>query len=95
MASVVKNNLRLISQGITGGKVWDYTDTGALADVVEVAGYFTVAGDMGVDSGDMMFIHANNGNTNRTVYGVGFAPVQDTGSTQGTTGPGTLVGDTG
>lgn len=94
MSSFVKNNLRLISQGITGGKIWDYTDTGAIADVQDVAGYFTQAGDMGVDSGDLIFIHANNGYTNRLVYGASFAPIQDTGATQGTVGPGTLVGDT-
>ena len=95
MSSFVKDNLKLISQGITAGKIWHYSDTGALADVADVAGYFTQAGDMGVDSGDLMFIQANNGNTTRTVYGVAFAPVQDTGATQGTTGPATLVGDTG
>ena len=95
MSSFVKNNLRLINQGITGGKVWHYTDTGALADVADVAGYFTNASECGVDSGDMMFIAANNGNTTRTIYGASFAPVQDTGATQGTTGPATLIGDTG
>lgn len=94
MSSFVKNQLRLVSQGITGGKQWDYYDTGAIADIQDVAGYFTQAGDMGVDSGDIIFIHANNGYTNRLVYGAAFAPVQDTGATQGTVGPGTLVGDT-
>jgi len=94
MSSFVKDQLRLVSQGITGGKIWDYYDTGAIADVQDVAGYFTQAGDMGVDSGDMIFIHANNGYTNRLVYGASFAPIQDTGATQGTVGPGTLVGDT-
>lgn len=94
MSTFVKNNLRLISQGITGGKLWDYTDTGAIADVQDVNGYFSQAGDMGVDSGDMIFIHANNGYTNRLIYGASFAPVQDTGATQGTVGPGVLIGDT-
>ena len=94
MSSFVKNQLRLVSQGITGGKIWDYYDTGAIGDVQDVAGYFTVAGDMGVDSGDMIFVHANNGYTNRIVYGGGFQPVQDTGATQGAIGPLTVVGDT-
>jgi len=94
MSSFVKNNLALVSQGITGHKVWDYYDTGAIADVQDVAGYFTNAGECGVDSGDLIFIHANNGYTNRLVYGAAFAPVQDTGATQGTVGPGVLIGDT-
>lgn len=95
MSSFVKNNLRLISQGITGGKVWQYTDTGAIGDVADVAGYFTVAGDMGVDSGDLILISANNGNTTRLVFGAAFGPVQDTGATQGSLGPQTTLGDTG
>lgn len=94
MSSFVKNNLRLISQGVTGGKLWDYTDTGAIGDIQDVNGYFAQAGDMGVDSGDMIFIHANNGYTNRIVYGAGFQPVQDTGATQGSVGGGTVIGDT-
>lgn len=94
MSSFVKNNLKLVMQGIVGGKIWHYTDTGAIGDIQDVAGYFTQAGDMGVDSGDLIFISANNGLTNRLVYGAAFAPVQDTGATQGTVGPGVLVGDT-
>ncbi len=94
MSTFVKNNLRLIAQGITGGKLWDYTDTGSIADVQDVNGYFTVAGDMGVDSGYMIFFHANNGYTYRIVYGAGFQPVQDTGASQGSVGGGTVIGDT-
>jgi hypothetical protein len=94
MSTFVKNNLRLISQGVTGGKLWDYTDTGAIGDIQDVNGYFAQAGDMGVDSGDLIFIHANNGYTNRIVYGTGFQPVQDTGATQGSVGGGTVIGDT-
>ena len=94
MSSYNKDRLKLVSQGITGGKTWHYHDTGAIADIVDVAGYFTDAGDMGVDSGDFVFISANNGYTNRLVYGAAFAPVQDTGATQGTVGPQTLIGDT-
>lgn len=95
MSTFVKNNLRLVSQGIVGGKIWDYTDTGSIADVADVNGYFTVAGDMGVDSGDLIFIHANNGYTNRIVYGAAFGPVQDTGATEGSLGPAIVLGDTG
>jgi hypothetical protein len=94
MSSFVKNNMKLISQGITGFKVWAYTDTGAIADIQDVAGYFGPAGDMGVDSGDFIFISANNGLTNHLVYGSAFAPIQDTGTSQGTVGPATLIGDT-
>lgn len=95
MSSFVKNNLKLVSQGITGGKIWSYYDTGALADVVDVAGYFAQAADMGADSGDLILIQASNGATTRTVYGVAFSNITDTGATQGSTGPGTLLGDTG
>lgn len=94
MSSFVKNNLALVSQGITGHKIWDYYDTGSIADVQDVNGYFGPAGDMGVDSGDFVFVHANNGYTNRIVYGGGFAPISDTGTTQGTVGPLTVIGDT-
>jgi hypothetical protein len=95
MSSFVKNNLRLVMQGITGGKVWHYTDTGAIGDVADVAGYFTNASECGVDTGDLIFISANNGYTNRLVFGAAFASVQDTGATQGTLGPQTTLGDTG
>jgi hypothetical protein len=94
MSSFVKNNLALVSQGVTGHKVWDYYDTGAIGDIQDVNGYFSQAGDMGVDSGDLIFIHANNGYTNRIVYGAGFQPVQDTGASQGSVGGGTVIGDT-
>lgn len=91
MATYSKDKLRLISQGVTGGKVWSYTDTGTVADT---AGFFANAGDMGVDSGDLILVGGLAG-TSRRVYGAAFAPVQDTGATQGTTGPATLIGDTG
>lgn len=95
MTSYSKDRLKLVAQGIGGGgKLWHYHDTGAIGDIQDVAGFFTNAGDMGVDSGDMLFVSANNGYTNRLVYGAGFAPVQDTGATQGTVGPLTLIGDT-
>ncbi len=95
MTSYSKDRLKLVAQGITGGKMWHYHDTGAIADVADVAGFFADAGQMGVDSGDMLFISANNGYTNRLVFGASFGPVQDTGATQGTVGPATTLGDTG
>jgi hypothetical protein len=95
MSTFVKDNLRLIAQGITGGKLWDYTDTGSIADVADVSGYFASASLCGVDTGDLIFIHANNGYTNRLVFGASFASVQDTGATQGTVGPSITLGDTG
>ena len=95
MTTYNKDRLKLVSQGITGGKVWHYHDTGALADVVDVAGFFANAGDMGVDSGDLLFVRASDGGLTRVVHGVGFTPVMDTGTTQAGTGPGTLIGDTG
>ena len=98
MSSYTKNNLKLISQGITGGKIWHLTDTGVIADVADVAGYITNAGDMGVDSGDLILVTANNGSGasgDRRVHAVAFGPVQDTGATQGTLGPATVIGDTG
>jgi len=91
MATYSKDKLKLISQGITGGKVWSYTDTGS---VLDVAGFFANAADMGVDSGDLIFAGGLAGTT-RVIRSAAFAPVQDTGATQGTTGPGTLIGDTG
>jgi hypothetical protein len=91
MATYDKNKLKLVSQGIVGGKIWSYTDTGT---VLDVAGFFANASDMGVDSGDLILAGGLAGTT-RIIRSAAFAPVQDTGSTQGTTGPGSLIGDTG
>ena len=95
MSSFVKNNMKLISQGITGFKVWHYSDTGAIADVADVDGYFTIAGDMGVDTGDLLMISATDGNVTKVVRSAAFYAAQDTGATQGAVGPSTLIGDTG
>ena len=95
MSSFNKDRFMLTSQGIARGKRWLYEDTGALADVADVAGYFASAGDLGVDTGDFLEIRANNGYTTRVVHGAAFSTVQDTGATQGTVGPATLIGDTG
>jgi hypothetical protein len=95
MTTYSKDRLMLVSQGIARGKRWLYEDTGALADVADVAGFFANAGDMGVDTGDFIEIRANNGYTTRVVHGAAFSTVQDTGVTQGSVGPATLIGDTG
>ena len=98
MALWNKNNLRLISQGITGGRVWWYEDTGLFSAVVDTAGFFQNAGDMGVDTGDFVYVQARGGaagTANSAVYGSAFNKTQDTGASQGQTGPGTLIGDTG
>lgn len=95
MTTYSKDRLKLVSQGITGGKIWHYHDTGAIGDVADVAGFFADASLCGVDTGDLIFISANNGYTNRLVFSASFASVQDTGASQGTVGPSTTVGDTG
>lgn len=95
MTTYSKDRMKLISQGITGGRTWHYNDTGALADVVDAAGFFANAYDMGVRKGDFMFVQCNDGNLDWVVHGVAFGDLEDTGASQGTTGPGTLIGDTG
>ena len=90
MATYSKDKLKLMSQGMTGFKIWSYHDTGT---VLDVAGFFANAGDMGVDSGDLIL--SSGGGITKIVRSAAFAPVQDTGATQGTTGPATTIGDTG
>ena len=94
MSSFKKDNMKLISQGITGGQVWHYEDTGAIGDLSEVAGYVTVAGDMGIDTGALVIIKANDGLLTRVVRSAAMLSVQDTGATQGTLGLSTVIGDT-
>lgn len=93
MATVNKNRLSLIAQGITGHKVWFLEDTGALADIEEVEGYVP-AGDFGMDTGDLIFVKAKDGILNKTVRAAALLKSQDTGGTQGTVGLSVLVGDT-
>lgn len=95
MTTYSKDRLKLVSQGITGGKIWHYTDTGAIADVADVEGFFTNASDMGVDTGDLLLISATDGVLTKVVRGAAFFKMQDTGATQGGVGPSTLLGDTG
>lgn len=93
MSTFNKDRFSLVAQGITGGKIWLLEDTGALADIEEVAGYVP-AGDHGVDTGDYVLVKAKDGILNKTVRGAAFNKVQDTGSSQGTVGLSVLVGDT-
>ena len=95
MTTYSKDRMKLVSQGVTGGRIWHYHDTGALNEVADTVGFFANAYDMGVREGDWLLIQANNGQTTKVVHGVGFGLIEDTGTTQGTTGPATLVGDTG
>lgn len=94
MAGYNKDKLALISQGIVGHKVWAYTDTGDIGDIQEVAGFVTNGNDMGMDSGDMVFVRMTAGGTNRMVRGAAVQNTTDTGGTQTTIGLGTVVGDT-
>lgn len=94
MAGYDKNKLALIGQGITGHKVWSYQDTGDFGDIQETAGYVSNAGDMGLDTGDFVYVKATAGGTTRIVRGSAVMIVQDTGATQGTLGLTVVVGDT-
>jgi hypothetical protein len=95
MGNYSKDRMRLVGQGLTGGKIWYYNDTGTVATVADVAGFFQNAGDMGCDSGDLIIVQAVDNYANKQVHATSLATVQDTGSSQGTTGPATLIGDTG
>jgi hypothetical protein len=99
MSNYSKDRMRLVSQGITGGKIWYLSDTGLFSTPSDSATFITNAGDMGVDSGDLLLIQAKGsagaGTNNLQVYASAFTVPQDTGATQGTIGPHTLIGDTG
>lgn len=101
MASFNKDKLVLLSQGIGGTqKTWGYTDTGLLvADVNEVAGFFTTGYDCGMRRGDRIFItEGDTGSgaalTGHRQYAGTVYSSQDTGSTQTTLGVSVLIGDT-
>ena len=94
MSTFKAANLALISQGVSGHRVWDYTDTGVLADITEVDGYFSGAGDLGMEKGDFIYIHATNGGLTAAVHGTTLQALQDTGASQGTSGISTMIGDT-
>ena len=110
MSSFNKDRLTGPFQSIAGLRSWQYTDTGLLiADVSEVAGYFTTGYDCGMRKGDMVFITEGDtgttdytnglqnrgGNTGgRRMYGAVILSVVDTGATQVTLGLPVLIGDT-
>ena len=105
MATFNKNKLVLLSQGIGGpNKQWAYTDTGLLiADVNEVAGFFTTGYDCGMRHGDRVNITEGDTGTydttgrqtgGRRQYIATVLAAVDTGATQITLGAAVLVGDT-
>lgn len=95
MSSYDKNKLALIAQGLAGkGKVWVYQDTGDIGDVQESAGFVSNGNDMGMDSGDFVFLRMHGGGRQRAVYGAAVQSTSDTGATQTTIGLGVLIGDT-
>lgn len=104
MATFNKNKLTLNSQSVAGMKVWGYTDTGLLiADVNEVAGFFTTGYDCGMRHGDRVEITEGDTGTwdttgrqtgGRRQYVATVLAAVDTGATQITLGTAVLVGDT-
>jgi hypothetical protein len=104
MATFNKNKLNLASQAVVGAKTWHYTDTGLLiADVSEVAGFFTTGYDCGMRRGDRVEITEGDTGTydttgrqtgGRRQYVATILASVDTGATQVTLGLPVLVGDT-
>ena len=104
MATFNKNKLTLNSQSIAGMKVWGYTDTGLLiADVNEIAGFFTTGYECGMRHGDRVEITEGDTGTwdttgrqtgGRRQYVATVLAAVDTGATQITLGTAILVGDT-
>ena len=95
MGTYSKDRLILMHQGLSGGgKVWSYSDTGAVGGLVEVAGYVSDGHDMGVDTGDFVYLHTGKGATDAlTTRGASFVSVTDTGNSA-TIGLSVLIGDT-
>jgi hypothetical protein len=94
MSGYDKNKLALIAQGLAGkGKVWVYQDTGDPADIAEGSGYFANGNDMGMDSGDFIFIKMSRGGGRRDVFGTSVQSTSDTGGTQSSGGKQILIGD--
>ena len=104
MAAFNKNKLTLNSQSVAGMKVWGYTDTGLLiADVNEIAGFFTTGYECGMRHGDRVEITEGDTGTvdttgrqtgGRRQYVATVLAAVDTGATQITLGTAVLVGDT-
>lgn len=103
MATFNKNRLNLVFQPMAGPRTWEYWDTGLLiADVQEVAGFFTTGHDCGMRKGDRIFItegdtglYSDTGDDGgRRQYAGTVTKSQDTGATQTTIGLCVLIGDT-
>ena len=95
MGNYSKDRLALLAQGLTGRhKLWAYEDTGAIAGITEADGFITDADDMGMDTGDLVFIKATDGVKSKVVHAASMIVVQDTGATSGTVGLNTIIGDT-
>lgn len=101
MATFNKAKLTGPSQGITGTRTWYYTDTGVrVADVAEVAGFFTTGYDCGMRVGDFVILtEGDTGsgaalNNRGRIHGMAILSAQDTGSTQVTCGAAVVIGDT-
>ena len=109
MATFNKDKLVLVHQGIGGGSTsWAYTDTGLLiADINEVAGFFTNGYDCGMRHGDYITITEGDTGTHvavpvkgakqtggRRQYGGTVWSAEDTGASQVTVGLTVLTGDT-
>jgi|SRR3990167_2083716 len=104
MATFNKDKLSGPIQSIAGQRTWMYTDTGLLiADVNEVAGFFTTGYDCGMRHGDGVMITEGDTGTydtsgrqtgGRRQYIATVLAAVDTGATQITLGTAVLVGDT-
>ena len=104
MAAFNKNKLTGPFQTITGPRTWYYTDTGLLiADVDEVAGFFTTGYECGMRRGDFIIVSEGDTGTydatttqvgGRRKYGGTVRAAVDTGATQVTLGLMVLIGDT-
>lgn len=108
MATFNKHKLNGPYQSIAGLRTWHYSDTGLLiADVSEVAGFFTTGWDCGMRKGDVVVITEGDtgtadslpmnrgGNTGgHRQYIATILNIVDTGATQVTLGLPVLVGDT-
>ena len=104
MATFNKNKLGLVFQAIAGPRTFYYTDTGLLiADVNEIAGFFTTGYDCGMRHGDRVLIQEGDTGTydtsgrqtgGRRQYIATVLAAVDTGATQITLGTAVLVGDT-
>lgn len=59
MAYSTSNPPILLTQGITGQKIWTYSSTDAVT-AVRVSGYFTNGWDLGMRAGDLVYVLDND-----------------------------------